>query len=116
MLLLLLQPLPLQVAVSGREFFNWDCSACSSGPYLLRRGDVALSQDGGGAISLGLLTLYASVGDLISEPVKYILAREMFYLLSIHSVDSVPQQTHYQYQQHWEEQDRQPCPHGANLC
>lgn len=76
-------------AVSGREFFNWDCSACSSGPYLLRSRDVALSQDGGGAISLGLLTLYASVGDLISEPMKYIWAREMFCLLSIHSVDSV---------------------------
>lgn len=55
---------------------------------------LCLSQEGGWAVSLDLLVLYASVGDLISKRVKYILAREMFYLLSIHPVDSVPYQTH----------------------
>lgn len=76
---------------------------------------LCLSQEGGWAVSLDLLVLYASVGDLISKRVKYILAREMFYLLSIHPVDSVPYQTHCQCQKHSDEQDRRPCPHGADL-
>lgn len=75
-----------------------------------------LSQEGSRRVSLDLLVLYASVGDLISKRVKYILAREMFYLLSIHPVESVPYQTHCQCQKHCEERDRQPCPHGADLC
>lgn len=75
-----------------------------------------LSQEGGReAMSVGLVVLYASVGDLISKRVTYILAQEMFSLLSIHLVDSVPYQTHCQCQKHCEEQDRQPCPHGADL-
>lgn len=74
-------------------------------PCLPRSIDVALSQKGGGAVSLDLLALSASVGDVISKPVKCILAREKFHLLSMHSVDSVPYQTH-QYQRHREEQGR----------
>lgn len=48
---------------------------------------LCLSQEGGQVVSLDLLVLYASVGDVISKRVKYILAREMFYLLSIYLVD-----------------------------